>query len=191
MEMGVENKRRREGVAGAAAEKVPTPGPFFFLDKKGGLFRWCWTSVPPLETRGFTLLLLFGVGLVGGDTGWFWGKHRPLTVLLVYMYAAKGILKLKLEVKLISVCCLLFEQMVWVEVWVKADLSCCCLKLFAVFAQYWRFYFYFNQIFGQNILQVWLRVRHGQGSDILKISQQHFFCAHKSKAHQRSKDNWM
>jgi hypothetical protein len=40
--------------------------------------------VPPLETRGIALLLLFEVGLVGGETGCFGGKHRPVTVLLVY-----------------------------------------------------------------------------------------------------------
>jgi hypothetical protein len=34
---GVGKKRRREGVAGGAAEKVPSPGPFS-LGKKGGLF---------------------------------------------------------------------------------------------------------------------------------------------------------
>ena len=68
MGRGVGKKWRREGVAGGAAEKVPTPGPFSLVGKKGGLFR-CRPSVHSLETRGIALLLLFGVGLVGGETG--------------------------------------------------------------------------------------------------------------------------
>jgi hypothetical protein len=79
---GVGKKRRREGVTGDAAEKVPTPGPFS-LGKKGGLFR-CRPSVLSLEPPGIALLLLFGVGLVGGETGCFGGTHRPVTVLVVY-----------------------------------------------------------------------------------------------------------
>ena len=63
----VVGKGRRERVVGGVAEKVPTPGPSS-LGKKGGLFRRS-TSVHPLETRGFALLLLFGVGVVGGETG--------------------------------------------------------------------------------------------------------------------------
>jgi hypothetical protein len=46
--------------------------------------------VPPLETRGIALLLLFEVGLVGGETGCFGGKHRPVTVLLVHAKGMNG-----------------------------------------------------------------------------------------------------
>ena len=67
MGRGVGNRRRREGVAGAAAEKAPGPGPFS-LDEKGELFR-CRPSVHSLEPRGIASLLLFEVGLVGGETG--------------------------------------------------------------------------------------------------------------------------
>jgi hypothetical protein len=86
VDRGVGKKRRREGVAGGAPETVPTPGPFS-LGKKGGLFR-CRPSVLSLEPPGIALLLLFGVGVVGSETGCFGGTHRPLSVLGVH--ASRG-----------------------------------------------------------------------------------------------------